>query len=780
MNKVININFQGRILPIEEMAYETLKQYIESLRVYFANEEGRDEIINDIECRIAELCEDRLKKGTVCIAVGDIDLIIASIGRPADFEAQDGFEASTSQSKQSANQNNDQNNDRNNYQNTSGSNYSNFDSSNNRPKRLYRDEQNKVLGGVCSGIANYFGIEPLIVRILWFFLIGVNILGYLILWIAVPSTSIKEVGGVRKRLFRDIDNKVIGGVAAGLSKYFGIQVWIVRILFLIPFIRFVVNFRHMHLFQFWDAPDFPNFLDITFSPGAVFVYIVLWLVLPEAKTSADKLEMVGEKVDLNSIKNTIQNDMEGFSKRAQSWGSDLYNRNKGTNHSNQENASNNEGTATITNNENANKSSENQRSSEKRKGLLYYIGRIITICIKGFVYFILAIVGISLLAALFGIGAAATALLPLKNFLIEEGAQTWSVIGAILLFVWVPIIGIVTAVIRKIAGLKKANVWVRSSFWALWIVGWVMLFYFGSSLGNSFSRHNIPVEQSIALTNPKIDYVEITAAPKMKYYENHWFQIEPFQGFADEDTVYVRNLRIRIVQSKTDSFEVKIVKLSNGKTVQNANDLAGKINFELKQEDSLLYLDKGIGINKIDKFRNQHIIMTVAVPIGKRIKITNKGWSQTNVNINGRGIRTGTIDRISSDENWYDEWNEPWDNESYQFEKGVEYKMTKEGLISLSPSDADEDRSDDIKKMDDENIDKEIQLQKLKEEREAIKKDIKKLKEEELQKEKTKVVKVNEFKKDDIGNSNLGKMNQIGKAAGKLSDLQWVLDRFTH
>jgi len=755
MNKVININFQGRILPIEEQAYEILKQYIESLRVYFANEEGRDEIINDIECRIAELCEDRLKKGTVCIAVSDIDLIITSIGRPADFEAQDGFEQST-------------------YQNTSGNNNSNFYRDGNRPKRLYRDEQNKVLGGVCSGIANYFVIEPWIVRILWFFLIGINILAYLILWIAVPSTSIKEVGGVRKRLFRDIDKKIIGGVAAGLSKYFGIQVWIVRILFLIPFIRFVVNFRHMHLFQFWDAPDFPNFLDITFSPGAVFVYIVLWLVLPEAKTSADKLEMVGEKVDLNSIKNTIQNDMEGFSKRAQSWGSDLYNRNKGTNNSNEANNSNQENAS--------NQSSENHRSTEKRKGLLYYIGRIITLSIKVFVYFILAIVGISLLAALFGIGVAATALLPLKNFILDDGAQTWSVIGAILLFVWVPIIGIVTAVIRKFAGLKKANVWVRSSFIALWVLGWVCIFYFGSSLGNSFSRHNLPAEQSIALTNPTINYVEITAAPKMKYYENNWFQFEPFQGFADEDTVYVRNLRIRIVQSKTDSFEVKIVKLSNGKTVQNANELANKINFELTQQDSLVYLDRGIGINKKDKFRNQHIIMTIAVPIGKRIKITNKGWSQTNVNINGRGMRTGTIDRISSDENWYDEWNEPWDNESYQYERGVEYKMTKTGLEEIqrdykTMEDNDDSNSDDKQ---DELSDKEIQLQKLKEEREAIKNDIKKLKEEELQKDKIKVVKVNEFKKDDIGSSNIEKMNQIGKAAGKLSDLQWVLDRFTH
>ena len=463
--------------------------------------------------------------------------------------------------------------------------------------------------------------------------------------------------------------------------------------------------------------------------------------------------------------------MEGFSKRAQSWGSDLYNRNKGTNNSN---ASNHEGTTSTTNNQ------DDYSSSEKRKGLLYYIGRFITLSIKVFVYFILAIVGISLLAALFGIGVAATALLPLKSFLLEEGAQTWSVIGTILLFVWVPILGIVTAVIRKFAGLKKANVWVRSSFIALWVVGWVMLFYFGSSLGNSFSRHNIPTEQSVALTNPTIDYVEITAAPKMKYYENHWFQIEPFQGFSDEDTVYVRNLRIRIVQSINDSFQVKIVKLSNGKTVQNANDLANKINFELTQQDSMLYLDRGIGINKIDKFRNQHIIMTIAVPIGKRIKITNKGWSQTNINFNGRGMRTGTIDRISSDDDWYFDGNEPWDNESYQYERGVEYKMTKDGLVNLSPMEADDDRSDDSKKMDDETLDKEIQLQKLKEEREAIKNDIKKLKEEELQKEKTSVVKVNDLKKDNIDGSNLDKMNKIGRAAGKLSDLQWVLDRFTH
>ena len=87
MKKVININFQGRVIPIEETAFDLLKQYTESLRRYFANEEGRDEIINDIEGRIAELFSDRLKKGAICITDEDVNAIIANMGPPEDFDA---------------------------------------------------------------------------------------------------------------------------------------------------------------------------------------------------------------------------------------------------------------------------------------------------------------------------------------------------------------------------------------------------------------------------------------------------------------------------------------------------------------------------------------------------------------------------------------------------------------------------------------------------------------------------------------------------------------------
>ncbi len=128
MKKVININFQGSVVPIEETSYELLKQYIESLRIYFANEEGRDEIINDIESRISELFQEKLKSGSTCITDEDVNVIFKNIGRPADFEEADGGEKQTSTE-----------------QKTSGEKF--YARTGESPKRLYRDENHKILGG---------------------------------------------------------------------------------------------------------------------------------------------------------------------------------------------------------------------------------------------------------------------------------------------------------------------------------------------------------------------------------------------------------------------------------------------------------------------------------------------------------------------------------------------------------------------------------------------------------------------------------------------------------
>jgi site-specific recombinase XerD len=95
MKKIININLSGRVIPIEDAAYDSLQRYIESLRRYFAKEEGRDEIINDIESRIAELMNDKIKKGATAVTEADINEIINMMGRVEDFEQADAAEGAT-------------------------------------------------------------------------------------------------------------------------------------------------------------------------------------------------------------------------------------------------------------------------------------------------------------------------------------------------------------------------------------------------------------------------------------------------------------------------------------------------------------------------------------------------------------------------------------------------------------------------------------------------------------------------------------------------------------
>ena len=175
MKKVININFQGRVIPIEESAYDMLKQYVESLRKFFANEEGRDEIINDIEGRIAELFGDSLKKGSTCITDEDVDGIIKSMGRPEDFEGDESkvqtqLGEETKQQQQSR---------------------TFYEGAGEAPRgRLYRDESDKMLGGVCSGLANYLRVDPTIVRLVFALITfgaGTGILLYILLWIIPVS-----------------------------------------------------------------------------------------------------------------------------------------------------------------------------------------------------------------------------------------------------------------------------------------------------------------------------------------------------------------------------------------------------------------------------------------------------------------------------------------------------------------------------------------------------------------------------------------------------------------
>ncbi|MDB5247272.1 MAG: PspC protein [Segetibacter sp.] len=641
MKKVININFQGRVIPIEETAYDLLQRYVDSLRLFFATEEGRDEIINDIEGRIAELFGETLKKGSTCITDEDVNTIISSMGRPEDFEAEENnvksqLEGDGYQSRQ----------ERAYTYSTTG------------PKRLYRDENNKVLGGVCSGIANYFVIDPVVVRILFIVFFGVTFFAYLLLWIAVPSTASVVIGSQRKRLFRDPDSKMIAGVCSGLAQYFAVQVWVPRILFLIPFLSFVFRWGH------WGWWDFPHFLSFSFSPGSIVIYIILWLVIPEAKSAADKLEMKGEKVDLNNIKSTIQSDIEGFKDRAQAFGSELKER--------------------------AQVMGENLSSAGKRAGAEAAavgkrtgggIGHAIGVIVKIFAYFIVGCILFSIVAALFSLGVVLTGLLPAYSYVLDDGFQKLLAWGTLIFFIWVPVIAVVTWIIRRIAGKRKSSGIVRLTFLALWIVGIICFVNLLVSVGSDFRYRNYPTEEVVAIPNPGIPKLEIKTARLGRYYNNDWLDFEPFNSY-EEDTVYVRNIRLRITKSNTDSFEVFLVKMANGDSKNAAGHLASRINFNIIQTDSVLALDKGIAITKQDKFRNQQVIVTVAVPVGKRIYINdNVGWGN-NVRVN-----------LGRDNDYWD-WENNMESESLRWDHNVEYVMTAKGLERVEKL-TDTDDNDD-------------------------------------------------------------------------------------
>ena len=165
MKKTVNINLSGRVFYIDDDAFARLRQYLDKLEKYFKNKEEGQEIINDIESRIAELLGEYISNKSGVITLNMVEDVISKMGQPEDFEDE---ESETTNSQSS-------------YANTF----------NKTRKRLYRDVDNRVLGGVCSGIAAYLNTDPVFIRIAFaIFLIlsfGTSIPIYIILWIVIPA-----------------------------------------------------------------------------------------------------------------------------------------------------------------------------------------------------------------------------------------------------------------------------------------------------------------------------------------------------------------------------------------------------------------------------------------------------------------------------------------------------------------------------------------------------------------------------------------------------------------
>ena len=254
MNKTININISGTVFNVDEDAYDLLYKYLESIKKYFSKIDSDGEIVADIESRIAENFLSSISSQNNSISISDVKNVIKVMGTLDDFkeiyeDVDKEEESNTSEEK--------------------------------KPKRLFRNINDKVIGGVASGISNYFKIDPLITRIIFItmaFFGGFGLLAYIICWIGIPAGNDSE-SIIRKRYYRDSDEKVLGGVAMGVANYFSVDVSLVRILFLIS---------------------------IFFGGFGVLIYFILWFITPEATTVGEKMSMKGYSVTLENIEKYVE------------------------------------------------------------------------------------------------------------------------------------------------------------------------------------------------------------------------------------------------------------------------------------------------------------------------------------------------------------------------------------------------------------------------------------------------------------------------------------------
>lgn len=569
MKKIIQVNLSGRILFIEEPAYEQLQQYLASLRTHFAGEESREEILNDIEGRIAELLHEILQRGSDRITSVELEDVIASIGRPEDFE--DTVDTSAQPTESGPRKDS-------------------------QHKRLYRDTDDKILGGVCSGIASYLGIDLTIVRLLFAIItlggFGTGFLIYLALWILLPKRSLR--GQAARRLYRNPTDRMLGGVASGLAAYFNVSVANVRLIFAAPLL---INI----LFNAFDLFSDSILVDIgagSFTGTFILIYIILWIILPEATTNYQKMEMRGEKVDLDRIKQHVKAGMEKVGERVKGWSEEV------------------EQSANALSDKISERSPEFQSAG---KTILHGVGSVV----RFFLYLFLGTIAFALLVSGAAILFAGAVTWPAQEFVWASPSQQWAFWAMIFFFFIVPILFLLIFIIRRLFRVNRPAPVLRWTFGVLWTIGWVLFFWVAVSLLREF-EHKEEHRIELDLSTVAIPTLVVDQSAREYAYSGTWQWI---QGDGDgyditRDTLKVPAVRFKVERSPDSFYHARVVKYAWGRTTEQALSRVDKIQYPVQVRDSVLDVAPGIAVGKEDRYRGQHVELWVQVPVGRSIRFT--------------------------------------------------------------------------------------------------------------------------------------------------------------
>ena len=496
MNKTITSNIAGYVFHIDENAFDKLDAYLNTIRSYFKDSQGKDEIIADIEARLAEMLQERIGDVKQVVTLDDVNHVIQIMGRPEAFLEDDPDTAAWTEQKSEQ-------------------------SSNSAPRRLFRDPDNRVIGGVCAGVTNYLGL--------------------------------------------------------------GDPIWL-RLALVISFFFFGTGF---------------------------LLYLILWIIIPEAVTTADKLQMRGENVTVSNIEKKVNEELETVKNK---W-NDL----------------------------NSNSSGARRVGNALHRAVtlvgsilimfLSFLGKIIGFCLMfagiiGFLSLLTIPLGLPTIISIDNDGVISSTLVQeiLQNIVGGPGTMAMVMLSAILVS-GVPLLFMVYIGSKLLFRYKGLNKGIPLSLMGLWIIGIVMSFAVGSTIASDFTSEGTNTE-TVDLPTVADSKKAITLALNHELGEDEpvseaeIFDLELMT--AGNSTKLYGKPELDIKMAKTTEPKLIIKRQARAKRKQDAMERASKIDYSFVATDTSILFNGYFEIPEDELWRTQEVKLELHLPVGYSVYLSDE------------------------------------------------------------------------------------------------------------------------------------------------------------
>ncbi|GAA0871876.1 PspC domain-containing protein [Gangjinia marincola] len=549
MNKTVNINLAGVFFHIDEDAYAKLRRYLEAIKRTFGSSQGGDEIIADIEARIAELFHERIKETRQVVNMTDVDHVIEIMGQPEDYRVdEDLFEEET---------------------------YT--EPSSKRQKRLYRDPENGYVGGVISGLRHYLGIEAIWLRILWVL------------------------------------------------------------------------------------------LTILTQGAFLIIYIIFWIFAKEARTTAEKLDMRGEPVNIDNIQRKVQEEIDYVADKVRDVDYKKY------------------------------ASRAKSTSSSFFDGIGSVISALLNIFIK-FVGILLILISattlIALFIGLFSVGTFGLIDAPWIDYVdaANIGAPLWLVSLFSFFAIAIPFFVLFVVGLKILVNnLKSIGTPAKIALIVVWVVSILALIFLGirQATVHAFDGE-VTTTKSLNLQANDTLRIQMNTDT---YYARFRGRNNDFKITTDAEgnnIIKTNDVRLIVRSTSNPTGRIELVKMAEGSSPTEAREFAEYINYSYKLSDNTLVLETYLETEISNKFRDQKVQVIVYLPVGSILyadqntynyhrsssfygDLLENGQEEEYLLIKDEEIQCLTCPEDTNDDWNDDNWDENWDNDNTpEGEDGVE------------------------------------------------------------------------------------------------------------